>query len=162
MFTTSTSPIFADDGSCQHHLEHALQVQYESAQSFVSFYHQKNGIKDKAWVHNSHRKHQNTHKNSETKVGDHRNPLPLCQACIYPALGTGDLQCSPGFLPRVAIHRALPWCLSPGTHFDLLMTESVATPRTHLTQAQKTKNNKKKKRKRTLQSRSCSATTIIP
>jgi hypothetical protein len=147
MFTTGTSPRFADDGSCQHHLEHALQVQYESAQSFVSFYHQKNGIKD---------------RNSETKVGDHRNPLPLCQACIYPALGTGDLQCSPGFLPRAAIHRALPWCLSPGTHFDLLMTESVVTPRTHLTQAQKTKNNKKKKRKRTLQSRSCSTATIIP
>jgi hypothetical protein len=48
------------------------------------------------------------------------------------------------------------------THCDLLMTESVATPRTHLTQAQKTKNNKKKKKKRTLQSRSSSATTIIP
>jgi hypothetical protein len=148
-------------------------------------------------VHNSHRKHQNTHKNSETKVGDHRNPLPLCQACIYPAHGTGDLQCSPGFLPRAAIHRALPWCLSPGTHlshshlkhvsthfqlpsrgkkkqpnrllskshethFDLLMTKSAATPRMHLTQAQKMKNNQKKKRKRTLQSRSCSAATIIP
>jgi hypothetical protein len=43
------------------------------------------------------------------------------------------------------------------------MTESAATPRTHLTQAQKTKNNnkKKKKKKRTLQSRSCSAATII-
>jgi hypothetical protein len=35
MFTTGTFPRFADDGSCQHHLEHALQVQYESAQSFV-------------------------------------------------------------------------------------------------------------------------------
>jgi len=115
MFTTGTSPWFADDGSCQRHLEHALQVQYESAQSFVSFYHQKIGIKDRAWMHNSHRKHQNTHINSETKVGDHRNPLPLCQACIYPALGTGNLQCSPGFLPQAAIHRALPWCLSPGT-----------------------------------------------
>ncbi len=157
----------------------------------------KNEIKDRAWVHNSHRKQQNTHKNSETKVGNHRNPLPLWQACIYPSLGTSDLQCSPGFLPPAAIHRALPWCLSLGTHFshshlkhvsthfqlpsrgkkkqpnrllskshethcDLLMTESAATPRTHLTQAQKTKNNKKKKKKRTLQSCSCSAATIIP
>ncbi len=127
MFTTGTSPRFADDGSCQHHLEHALQVQYESAQSFVSFYHQKNGIKDRAWVHHSHRKHQNTHKNLETKVGDHRNPLPLCQACIYPALGTGDLQCSPGFLPRAAIHRALPWCLSPGTHLSHSHLKHVST-----------------------------------
>jgi hypothetical protein len=147
-------------------------------------------------VHNSHKKQQNTHKNSETKVGNHRNPLPLWQACIYPALGTGDLQCSPGFLPPAAIHRTLPWCLSPGTHLshshlkhvsthfqlpsrrkkkqpnrllskshethcDLLMTESAATPRTHLTQAQKTKNNNNKKKKRTLQSRSRSAATII-
>jgi hypothetical protein len=47
MFTTSTSPRFADDGSCQHHLEHALQVQAESAQNFVSFYHQKNEMKDR-------------------------------------------------------------------------------------------------------------------
>ncbi len=69
-------------------------------------------------MHNSHKKQQNTHKNSETKVGNHRNPLPLWQACIYPALGTGDLQCSPGFLPPAAIHRALPWCLSPGTHLS--------------------------------------------
>jgi hypothetical protein len=103
MFTTCTSPRFADDGSCQHHLEHALQVQYESAQSFVSFYHQTNEIKDRAWVHNSHEKHQNTHKNLETKVGNHRNPLPLWQACIYSALSTGDLQCSLGFLPWAAI-----------------------------------------------------------
>jgi hypothetical protein len=144
-------------------------------------------------VHNSHRKQQNTHKNSETEVGNHSNPLPLWQACICPALGTGDLQCSPGFLPPAAIHRALPWSSSPGTHLshshlkhvsthfqlpsrgkkkqpnrllskshethcDLLMTESAATTRTHLTQAQKTKN---KKKKRTLQSRSCSAATII-
>jgi hypothetical protein len=48
MFTTGTSPRFADDGSCQHHLEHALQVQAESAQSFVSFCHQKNEMKDGA------------------------------------------------------------------------------------------------------------------
>jgi hypothetical protein len=41
------------------------------------------------------------------------------------------------------------------------MIESAATPRTHLTQAQKTKNKKKKKKKRTLQLRSCSAATII-
>jgi hypothetical protein len=41
------------------------------------------------------------------------------------------------------------------------MTESAATPRTHLTQAQKTKNNNNKKKKRTLQSRSRSAATII-
>jgi hypothetical protein len=197
MFTTGTPPRFADDGSCQHHLEHALQVQYESAQNFISFYHQKNEIKDRAWVHNSHRKQQNTHKNSETKVGNHRNPLPLWQTCIYPTFGTGDLQCSLGFLPLAAIHRALPWCLSPGTHLshshlkhvsthfqlpsrgkkkqpnrllskshethcDLLMTESAATPRTHLTQAQKTKNNNKKKKKRTLQLRNCLAATIIP
>jgi hypothetical protein len=148
-------------------------------------------------MHNTHKKHQNTHKNSETKVRNHRNPLPLWQACIYPALGTGDLQCSPGFLPRAAIHRALPRCLSPSTHLshshlkhvsthfqlpsrgkkkqpnrllskshethcDLLMTESAATPRTHLTQAHKTTNNRKKKRKRTLQSPSYSAATIIP
>jgi hypothetical protein len=39
------------------------------------------------------------------------------------------------------------------------MTESAATSRTHLTQAQKTK--KKKKKKRTSQLRSCSAATII-
>ncbi len=55
-------------------------------------------------MHNSHRKHLNTLKNSETKVGNHRNPLPLWQACIYPTLGTGDLQCSPGFLPRSTEH----------------------------------------------------------
>jgi len=144
-------------------------------------------------VHNSHRKQQNTHKNSETEVGNHSNPLPLWQACIYPALGTGDLQCSPGFLPPAAIHRAHSLGLCPQArtspthtsntsqrisnfpleerrnnriafcqnHCDLLMTESAATPRTHLTQAQKTKNNKQKKKKRTLQSRSCSAATII-
>jgi len=57
---------------------------------------------------------KNTHTNSETAVGNDSNPLPLWQACIYPALGTGDLQCSPGFLPPAAIHRALPWSLSPG------------------------------------------------
>jgi len=148
-------------------------------------------------VHNTHRKHQNTHKNPETKVGNHRNPLPLWQACIYPALGTGDLQCSPGFLQRAAIHRALPLVFVPKhaplqltpqtrlnafptsvsrkeettdrllsksheTHCDLLMTESATTPRTHLTQAHKAMNNRKKKRKRTLQSRSYSAVTIIP
>ncbi len=44
------------------------------------------------------------------------------------------------------------------THCDLLITESAATTRTHLTQAHKAKN---KKKKRTLQSRSCSAATII-
>ncbi len=69
MFTTGTSPRFADDGSCQHHLEHALQVQAESAQSFVSFYHQKNEMKDRTWMHNTHKKHQNTHKNSEQRSG---------------------------------------------------------------------------------------------
>ncbi len=138
-------------------------------------------------MHNTHKKHRNTHKNSETKVGSHRNPLPLWQAYIYPTLATCDLQCSPGFLPRAAIHRALPRCLSPSTHLShshlkhisthfqlpsrgkkkqpnrlLLMIESAVTPRTHLTQAHKTKNNRKKKRKRTLQSRWCSAATIIP
>jgi hypothetical protein len=46
-------------------------------------------------------------------------------------------------------NRLLP--KSHETHCDLLMTESAATTRTHLTQAQKTK----KKKKRTLQSRSC-------
>jgi hypothetical protein len=48
-------------------------------------------------------------------------------------------------------------------HCDLLMTESAAMPRTHLTQAQKTKSNKKKKKKKkhTLQSCSRSTTTII-
>lgn len=97
--------------------------------------------------------------------------------CCYPQ-STLPWSLSPGthlshsHLKHVSTHFQLPsrgkkkqpnrlLSKSHETHCDLLMTESAATPRTHLTQAQKTKNNKQKKKKRTLQSRSCSAATII-